>query len=324
MTTKTKTRRPEVKGPARLTRVVVPVSFKAASSSDTKDARTFEGLAAVWDLDLGGDIIHKGAFKTTLADWKKSSEALPLLNSHDHFDIMSALGQLLEAKETDQGLWTKWEVIDGPEGDAVLQRLRPSTRTGRPLVGKMSIGFEPVKFDFEQPEGTTSFWDQIRHLKAVNLKEVSLVLFPMAPGASIDASTVKSFIASIEATDPKKLTPEMRVKMRQLSGKIGNLLSNFKKEVPPDDEVSDEPDAEDELPPDETEVDTDEPEDEEEEDSSTEGSGNTEGEETETEGDPVVEGEGEKAVIYPYQEALTQRLQKTLLKNKTSSVLAKD
>ncbi len=206
-----------------LRRMVVPFSVKAAADPAS---HTFEGLAAVIGVkDLGNDIIEPGAFTSTLKLWKASGDALPLLNSHDQYNIMSALGQLIAAKETKAGLWTQWEIIPGPEGDAVMTRLTPSKTTGRPIIGKMSIGYIPVKWEIEQPEGTNSFWDQIRHLTEVELKECSLVLFPMAPGAAIDASTVKSFLLSAQATDAKALDVVTKAELRKLATRIGNLLA---------------------------------------------------------------------------------------------------
>lgn len=207
-------------------RVVVPFSIKAAAVD--AGTRTFEGIAAIFSLDLGGDIIKPGAFTQTLKEWKTSGNAIPLLNSHDHWDIMSALGQLLEAKETKDGLWTKWEVIPGADGDRVMDRIRPSERTGRAIIGKLSIGFEPMKFDFEQVEGGGPF-DRIRNLRAVNLREVSLVLFPMAQDASIDASSVKSFLKSAQTTKPEQVTVEVKQDLRRLATRIGILLATGKK-----------------------------------------------------------------------------------------------
>lgn len=212
-----------------MARLVVPFQFKAVVDPAS---HTFEGFAATWALDLGNDVIKKGAFKNTLKDWKSSGDAIPLLNSHDHYNILSALGQLIDAKETDEGLWTKWELLDGPEGDAVMQRLVPSKTTGRPIVGKMSIGYEPVKFSYEQPEGTTSYWDQIRHLDEVALKETSLVLFPMQPGAAIDPSTVKSFMLSAQATDPRTLDVVTKMELRKLASRIGTLLKKQDPDAP--------------------------------------------------------------------------------------------
>lgn len=170
-------------------KIVAPFEVKAVDD----DERTFEGYASTWDLDLGDDVIHRGAFKDTLGEWEQSGNAMPLLNSHNYFDIMSGVGQMIAAKEDKKGLWTKWEVIDGPDGDAVLARMRPSRRTGKAVIGSMSIGYVPTKFDFEESE--QSAYGQIRNLRKVSLREVSLVLFPMNPKATIDVATVKSAIA---------------------------------------------------------------------------------------------------------------------------------
>lgn len=313
-------------------RLVVPLSIKAEGVD--KDARTFEGLAAVWDLDLGGDVIHKGAFKNTLKEWKASGEALPLLNSHDHWNIMSALGQLIEAKETDDGLWTKWEVIDGPEGDAVLARLRPSARTKRAIVGKMSIGYEPVEFSFEQPKENPRF-DRIRHLKVVNLREVSLVVFPMAPGAAIDASSVKSFLAATQEVKSEELTPETKQELRRLATRIGHLLSAQKKaegdpapaDTPPvpapaaDESESTGDDSETPPAADDTSDSSESSSDESgTPPASTDGTGDEEAPSGDSENAGGQDGE-QKDGTYLYSEALQQRLQKLSLKGKVAATL---
>lgn len=207
-------------------RATVPFLFKAAD----EQARTFEGLLSVWGLDLGDDVMHPGAFKKTLKEWKGSPDAIPLLNSHNHFDVLSAFGQLLDAKETDDGLWTKWEIIPGDDGDRLLARLRPGSN-GRSPVSKMSIGYEATKVDFE--ESDEARFGQVRNLREVRLKEGSLVIFPMAPGARIDTSTVKSFLSDPESVDPTDLTPEVRAELRRLSGRIGSLLARKDADAPP-------------------------------------------------------------------------------------------
>lgn len=178
---------------AKMGRIVVPFEVKEVDPG----SRTFEGLASTWDLDLGDDVIHRGAFKDTLAAWRKSPNALPLLNSHDQWNIFSALGQMVDARETTKGLLSQWEVIDGPDGDAALTRLRPSKRTGRAVIGSMSIGYIPIKFDFEDSDD--SRYGQIRNLRKVDLKEVSLVIFPMNPEAVINAESVKLYLEHANA-----------------------------------------------------------------------------------------------------------------------------
>jgi hypothetical protein len=106
----------------------------------------------------------------------------------------------------------------------------------------MSIGFMPVKFDFEQPEGTDSFWDRKRHINEASLKEVSLVLFPMNPNASIDATTVKSFMQLARHTDPTKMDGVTRMELRRLNSRIGLLLS---KQKPDEDDTEGSEELED-------------------------------------------------------------------------------
>lgn len=209
-----RTARPETK------RIVVPFEVKVESIDE--DEGTFEGLASVWGLDLGDDVMHKGAFKKWIAEWKAGGEALPLLNSHNSYDIFSSLGQLLDVKETDEGLWTKWEIIDGEDGERVKARIRPSPRTGRSAVGKMSIGYEARKYDYEQSESAR--YGQVRNLHEVGLHEVSLVIFPMAPGASIDSSSVKQMIAAAAAVSPEDVDAETKADLRKLATRIGILL----------------------------------------------------------------------------------------------------
>lgn len=267
---------------AEVKRIVVPFEVKADAID--KDARTFEGLASVWGLDLGDDVMHKGAFKKTIKEWKDGSDSIPLLNSHNHFDVLSAFGQLVDAKETPEGLWTKWEVIEGADGDRVLDRLRPSARTGKSAVSKMSIGYEPTKFNFE--ESDEARFGQVRNLLEVRLKEVSLVLFPMAPGARINVSSVKHMTEAAASIDPKEVTPETKAELRKLASRIGILLA------PQQGKTGEPSGSEQEAPI------TPKP--------PTQSAAATEpGAETSSEGAPEEKKEGG---VYLYSEALQQRL----------------
>lgn len=176
-------------------------------------ARTFEGLASTWERDLGDDIIHRGAFKNTLAEWRSSGRMLPLIDQHNYGSVRAAVGKLLDGKETKDGLWTKWEIIPGVDGDEIMNRLKGG------FIDSMSIGYKPIKWEMEADESAR--WGEVRHLKEVELREVSLVLWPMNPGARIDADSIKAACSTIE--DPKAL--------RGLASHIGNLL----KKAPPED-----------------------------------------------------------------------------------------
>lgn len=171
---------------------VAPFEVKALD----EQARTFEGLSSTWQLDLGDDVIHRGAFKTWLASWRKSGRALPLIDQHNYGSVRSVVGKLLDAKETKDGLWTKWEIIEGADGDEMLLRLKGN------YIDGLSIGYRPIKFDFEDSDEAR--WGQIRHLREVELLEVSLVIWPMNEGARIDFSSVKALLTRRDLTDDER------------------------------------------------------------------------------------------------------------------------
>lgn len=169
------------------------------------EARTFEGLASTWDRDMGDDVIHRGAFKDWLTEWEKGGKVLPLVDQHNYGSVRAVIGKLLEAQEKKDGLWTKWQVIEGADGDEILTRLKGG------YIDALSIGYEPVEYDFVKDESAR--FGEIRHLRKVNVLEVSLVLWPMNQNARIDLDSVKSACGTMEADE-----------LRKLASYIGGLL----------------------------------------------------------------------------------------------------
>lgn len=169
--------------PAESKRVVARFEIKADSIDE--GARTFSGLAATWDLDLGGDVIHRGAFKKTLSDWRKSKKPLPLLDSHNAYStIRAVVGKLEEAEETDEGLEATFSVMDGPDGDEIWRRLKGG------YVSGLSIGYRAIKTEAPtEEESRTGIW---RHLKEVRLEEVSVCVWPMNPAARVEFESMKT------------------------------------------------------------------------------------------------------------------------------------
>lgn len=175
------------------TRLWTPTAIKAVDS----DARTFEGLASTWGLDLGDDVIHKGAFKRTLDHWRKGKRVMPLIDGHDYSSTTAVIGRMLDAKETDDGLWTTWKLISGSQrADEVLIRLREG------VVDGLSIGYRPIKWEME--ESDEARWGQVRHLKEVELREVSVVLWPMNEEARVDLGTVKHQLQQLNLNEQQK------------------------------------------------------------------------------------------------------------------------
>lgn len=188
-----------------------------------EEARTFSGLAATWDLDLGGDVIEKGAFKRTLKNWKKSKRPLPLLDSHNaHSSVRNVIGKMAEAEETDSGLEASFEMIDGPDGDEVFRRVKGG------FVDGLSIGYQAVKVKYPETEEEQAS-GVYRYLQEVKLHEVSVVLFPMNEGARIDTSSMKAMIMGLTASD-RELEDDEVEELKRLHNHITSLLAGKQEE----------------------------------------------------------------------------------------------
>lgn len=120
---------------------------------------TFVGQASVYgNVDLGGDVVEKGAFTRTIA---AKAGGVPILWQHDTREPIG-LGKLADGKD---GLQIDGElVLESPVAQKAYALLKKGVLKG------LSIGYETVE---EKMVGA------VRHLTEIKLWEVSLVTFPM-------------------------------------------------------------------------------------------------------------------------------------------------
>lgn len=85
----------------------LPARVKAANATDDG---IVEALVATYDVDSSGDRIIPGAFAKSLQEWADSGNPIPFIWSHQHDNLDAYLGDVLEAKETDDGLWVKAQI----------------------------------------------------------------------------------------------------------------------------------------------------------------------------------------------------------------------
>jgi HK97 family phage prohead protease len=188
-------------------RLGVRLEVKAGSVNEAE--RTFQGLASTWALDLGGDVIHPGAYARTLGLWKSSGRVVPLIDMHGYDSVCRVVGKMIAAEETADGLMCTFQLLGAGDqfADAAWLRVKGGYVTG------LSIGYRAIKYAYEQPEGTTMSWDRIRNLYEVELREVSLVIFGMNEGAVIDTASAK---ALLDAAREGTLTDEQKAELRAL------------------------------------------------------------------------------------------------------------
>lgn len=135
----------------------------------------FTGYASTFgEIDLGGDVIEKGAFKKTL---RESRGKIPVL---DHHDPSRQIGWNVEAREDERGLLVRGlldlNVRAARERHSLMKMaVRVGGRTG------LSIGFRAIKEAPDQHDPA------IRRLREIQLFEYSVVTFPMNPEAGVTA-----------------------------------------------------------------------------------------------------------------------------------------
>lgn len=146
---------------------------------------TFTGYASVFGVvDLGLDVIHKGAFKKTLQERKN----VRMLWQHDQHQ---PIGVYTKVAEDDHGLMVEGKIaLDVQKGKEAYSLLKMGAMDG------MSIGYSVVKDEMDNTTG-------IRNIKELKLYEVSLVTFPMNTSSTVTA--VKSATDDLDAEQMEKL-----------------------------------------------------------------------------------------------------------------------
>src|SRR5215469_11385009 len=151
------------------------LNFKLANVSTDSAERTFSGHASIFNnVDLGGDVVLRGAFAKSLAAHKAAGTPVPMFYMHDPSRVP---GKWLSVAEDAKGLAVTGKLSNTPLGLELHELLKDGSISG------LSIGF---KIDEESYDKQGN-----RLLKSVDLWEISIVSLPMNPVARADTSSVK-------------------------------------------------------------------------------------------------------------------------------------
>lgn len=142
--------------------------------SDTKVGR-IEGYASTFgNIDLGLDIVEKGAFKKTI----KENVKWPILADHNPYE---PIGINIEASEDSKGLSVVGELeLDVQKAKERYLLAKQAKRHGG--RAGLSIGYMTIK---AEPDANNP---RLRVLKELKLYEYSLVTFPMNTEALVTAA----------------------------------------------------------------------------------------------------------------------------------------
>lgn len=174
----------------------------------------FEGYASTWTRtpDSLGDVVAKGAFAESLEDWQERGRTIPILWLHEMHDPGAYVAKVVDIVEDAHGLKVVGEFFeDDPQARKVHRLLKER------MVNEMSFAFE-----VDDAETITEDGNQVRELRKVDLKEISIVPF----GANSDTSieSVKTTQVSSRLTDVEVEAIREMVAERGVAPVVGEVV----------------------------------------------------------------------------------------------------
>ena len=145
------------------------VSFKSVTD---EPEGTFEAIVAVFNnVDRVGDKILPGAFKDSLAEWEKKGRPIPVIFSHQWENLDAHIGQVLESKEVEQGLYVKAKLdMDEDFASRVWKKMKQGT------LAEFSFAY-----DVQDSAQVKESGEYINELRRLDLLEVGPCLVGMNP-----------------------------------------------------------------------------------------------------------------------------------------------
>ena len=195
------------------------VKFKVKAFDEAQG--TVEGYASTFDNeDLVGDVIVKGAFKKTI----KENKDVKMYYNHDIY-FSPPIGKWTELQEDEKGLFAKGKISQTAQGKDVFTLLRDD------VLNRLSIGYEVIKEDIDREKN-------IRYLKEIRLREISVVDYPANPEAVITSVKNREEYEKQrkDLDETKQQVTELKQQVKSLEEQISGLFSmigqNSKQSLP--------------------------------------------------------------------------------------------
>jgi HK97 family phage prohead protease len=168
----------------------IMAKFKQIDFSENENVGIIEGYASTYgNVDLGGDVVEKGAFTQTL---KHKNGIIPLLLDHNY--TTGALAGVGFLEDSDEGLKIRGEMpLDVPEVASAYRKIKFMLDRGAKIG--LSIGYNTIKA-MKGDNGTM-------RLKELALHEVSITPFPMNTEAQIMSAKAQKLRKQAEKIVPK-------------------------------------------------------------------------------------------------------------------------
>jgi HK97 family phage prohead protease len=194
----------------------------------------FIAYASVFgNKDLVGDVVVKGAFTDTLAEWERKGVPIPLLWGHNTADPDYNLGYV-DAEQDDKGLKVHGYLdMDSPKSAQTYRLLK----SGR--VNQMSITYRIVDGAYVMPEGEgKTYKDAYYELRELDLFEVSIV--PIAANQEAEVIAVKSVVSSLAAKAGRTLSAKNETAIRGALSQAEEIVTALKSVLPAEESTDEE------------------------------------------------------------------------------------
>lgn len=146
----------------------------------------FEAIVAVFgNIDRVGDMVMPGAFKGTLARWKEKGRPIPVIFAHEWENLDAHVGEVLEAKEVEQGLYVKAQLdLEEDFARRVWKKMKKGT------LAEFSFSYDVLKsklvpVDDSKSSDATNGRRFINELHELELFEVGPCLVGMNPDTQL-------------------------------------------------------------------------------------------------------------------------------------------
>jgi HK97 family phage prohead protease len=149
--------------------------------SEVEAGGAFSGYASLFGaVDLGKDMMVRGAFARSIRE--RGATGIRMLYQHDPGE---PIGVWTELREDARGLFVRGQLAKGAtRAREVLSLMRAGALDG------LSIGFRAVKARKDAATG-------VRQIVEADLWEISIVTFPMLPGARVHTVKGRSALPTI-------------------------------------------------------------------------------------------------------------------------------
>lgn len=193
----------------------------------------FTAYVSTWTRqpDSYGDVVAKGAFAETIAEWKASGNIMPVLFGHDLIDPFSNLGGAKSLIEDDHGLLIHAALdLENPKAKQVYRMLK-----GR-RINQMSFAYDTLESgDVEVPKADGGKV-VARELRKLRIHEASVV--PFGANSDTEVLAVKALRESIDLKAGRTISAKNLESLETAYAALGDVIAAAKNSTDNDAEAS--------------------------------------------------------------------------------------